>query len=86
MGNEKNEIMVKVKEFIKHNFLLVEGSVEIHDDASFFEKGVIDSTGVLELIDFLEETFSIVIENEEVVPDNLDSYNRIVRFILRKRV
>ena len=86
MGNAENEIMIKVKEFIKHNFLLIEGAVDIDDDTSFFEKGVIDSTGVLELIDFLEETFSIVIENEEVVPDNLDSYNRIVQFILRKRV
>jgi len=85
MGIDEKDIMRKVKEFFENNFLSLEGDMIIDDDLSFFENGVIDSTGVLELIDFLEENFSIVIEDEEVVPDNLDSFNKIVSFVLRKK-
>ena len=54
------------------------------NDASLLEKGIIDSTGVLELVAYLEKTFGIKIENDELLPENLDSIDAIVGFIERK--
>ena len=54
------------------------------DDSSFLENGVIDSTGVLELINYLEGRFNIKVEDDELVPQNLDSINGLIRFIERK--
>lgn len=75
------EIKTKLKIFIKDNFLLGFGPEDVNDDDSFMEKGIIDSTGILELISFIEETFSIKIKDEELVPDNLDSINKLVTFL-----
>ena len=57
---------------------------EFGDDDSFLEKGILDSTGVLELVGFLEKQFSIRVESDELVPDNLDSLNKLVSFIEKK--
>jgi acyl carrier protein len=73
-----------VREFIKNNFLYATDIDSLKDDDSFTQKGIIDSTGVLELIDFIEENFNIVVENDEVVPDNLDSLQRMDRYIRSK--
>ena len=70
----------KVREFIVENFLFGDGEV-LKEDTSFMEEGIIDSTGILELVFFLEETFSISIEDEELVPENMDSLQNIARFI-----
>ena len=53
-------------------------------ETSFLEEGIIDSTGILELVTFLEETYEIQIEDEELVPENLDSINNVVQFLKRK--
>lgn len=74
-----------VRDFIKNNFLYATDIDSLSDDDSFTQKGIIDSTGVLELIDFLEESFELVVENDEVIPDNLDSLNRIERYIISKK-
>ena len=58
---------------------------ELTDSGSLLEMNIIDSTGVLELVGFLEETFEITIEDDELVPENLDSINRIADFINRKQ-
>jgi len=57
----------------------------LRDDSSFLESGVIDSTGVLELVTYLENKFGFKIADEELVPENLDSINNVLRFIERKR-
>ncbi len=54
------------------------------DDASFLESGVIDSTGVLELISYMETRFGITVEDHELVPENLDSINGLLRFVQKK--
>ena len=54
------------------------------NDESLLEKGIIDSTGVLELVSYLEKTFEIKIENDELLPENLDSIDAIVGFIQQK--
>ena len=78
--NEKKET---IKTFIIENFLF--GSEDgLKDETSFLEEGIIDSTGILELVTFLEEEFSITIEDEELVPENLDSINNVTAFLDRK--
>jgi acyl carrier protein len=78
------EIKEKIKEFIIENFLFGEGN-ELKDDMSFLENGIIDSTGVLELVEFIENTFSISIEDEDLVPENLDSLQKVTDFINSKK-
>ncbi len=73
----------KVKEFIVENFLFGDDQ-GLDNDASFLDNGIIDSTGILELVTFLDETFNIEIADEELVPENLDSINQIVSFLVRK--
>jgi acyl carrier protein len=78
-----NETKDKIKTFIVENFLF--GSEDgLKDETSFLEEGIIDSTGILELVTFLEEEFSITVEDEELVPENLDSINNVTAFLERK--
>ena len=81
--NEK-DIKNIISQFIIKNFVLNDQKEKLDENISLYEKGIIDSTGVLELVDFLEEKFEIKIEDEELVPDNLDSINKISKFIQRK--
>jgi acyl carrier protein len=74
----------KVRGFIEERFLASAGLERVQEEESFMENGIIDSTGVLELVHFLEETFVIKIEDDELVPDNLDSIRNIVAFLERK--
>jgi len=60
-------------------------SDDLKDDSSFLEEGVIDSTGVLELVGFLEENYNIKVEDEELIPENLDSIKNICAYIKLKR-
>lgn len=74
-----------IRTFIFENFLFDADENSLHNDDSFLEKGIIDSTGVLELVEWLEDKFSIQINDEELVPENLDSVNLISTFIDRKK-
>jgi acyl carrier protein len=73
-----------VRDFILQNFLFTEDQSAIADDDSFLAKGIVDSTGMLEIIHFLEDEYGITIEEQEMVPENLDSVNNIVAFVTRK--
>jgi acyl carrier protein len=74
----------EIRRFIVDNFLFGEEDFKLCNDDSFLQRGIIDSTGVLELVAFLEEKYRIKIEDEELVPANLDCVNDLVRFIDRK--
>ncbi len=74
----------ELREFVINNFLFGQGGDGLSNDDSFLEKGIIDSTGVLELVAFLEEKFQITLQDEELVPANLDSINHLVGFLQRK--
>lgn len=74
-----------VKQYVLDNFLMGASPGELGDDDSFITGHIIDSTGVIELISFLEQTFGITVAAEEMVPDNLDSLNRIGRYVQGKR-
>jgi len=78
-------IKTALRGFITESFLPSAGLESFVDEDSFMETGIIDSTGVLELLEFIEETFAIKIEDEEVVPANLDSLNNLFAFIQRKK-
>jgi acyl carrier protein len=74
-----------IRAFIEKNFLFGSAGGGLDDDASFLDQGIIDSTGVLELVGFLEKEFSVKIEDEELIPENLDSVNQIAAFLARKK-
>jgi len=73
-----------LRDFITERFLIFSSLDSFEETNSFMEKGIIDSTGVLELLEFIEEKFGIKIEDEEVIPDNFDSLQKLVNYILRK--
>ena len=74
----------RVRDFITDTFLFGEEDERFTDTASFLETGIIDSTGLLELIAFVEDEFSFRIEEHEMTPSNLDSVANISAFVLRK--
>ena len=73
----------KVRKFIETNFYVPEGE-SLGDDASLIDRGVIDSTGVLELIGFLQDEYKIEVADDEMVPENLDTIARIEAYLARK--
>lgn len=77
-------IQQELRQFVIDNFLFGQGNGNLRNDDSFLDKGIIDSTGVLELVAFLEEKYRIKIQDRELVPDNLDSINNLVRFVETK--
>jgi acyl carrier protein len=78
-----SDIAKKISGFITDNLLLGR-PVDISGAPSFLEAGIIDSTGVLELVQFLEETWGFSVHDQEMVPENLDSLNRLEAFVTRK--
>jgi len=80
---EKN-IQKTFRNFIIENFLFEEDH-NLKEDTSFLENGIIDSTGVLELVMFIEETYGISVEDDEIVPENLDSISKIAEYVQRKQ-
>ena len=78
------EIEQQMRQFIVDNFLFGDTESKFSNDDSFLDREIIDSTGVLELVAFLEEKYEIKIKDNELVPANLDSINCLVRFIDRK--
>jgi acyl carrier protein len=74
----------EVRRFLQDNFPLSADGVDLAGDDSLIEVGVIDSTGVLELIGFIEEHYEVEIADEEVLPENLDSITNITRFVGEK--
>ena len=72
-----------ISAFITDNLLLGK-RIDISGAPSFLEAGIIDSTGVLELVQFIEDTWGVAVKDEEMVPENLDSLARLVRFVDKK--
>lgn len=70
-----------LRQFIADNFILDDQAGELAGDASLTQAGVLDSMGVLELIMFIEERFGIQVPDEDTLPENLDSIDRIVRYL-----
>jgi acyl carrier protein len=75
---------LELRQFIVENFLFGKEDAPLANGDSLLELGIIDSTGVLELVSFLEQKYGFTIQDEELVPENLDSIDRLVRFVTRK--
>ncbi len=78
-----NELKEAIRVFVVENFLYGDDE-KLDDNSSFLEEGIIDSTGILELVTYLEETYKILVEDEELIPENLDSIAKVVKYILKK--
>jgi acyl carrier protein len=77
------ELKDKIRTFVVENFLFGNNQ-KLEDTTSFLEEGIIDSTGVLELVGFIEEEFSIIVEDEELIPENLDSICNVTAYLGKK--
>lgn len=83
MPMQTTSIESKLRDFVEETYLFGQPD-GLEDDASFLDRGIIDSTGILELIAFVQETYGIQVEDEDAVPANLDSISRIAAYIRRK--
>ncbi len=75
----------ELRQYVIDNFLFGQGGSELKNDDSFMERGIIDSTGVLELVAFLEEQFQVKVEDEDLIPANLDSINNLLLYLKKKQ-
>ena len=78
-----SDLQQKMRAYIVQNVLFGQAD-GLGDNDSFIESGLIDSTGVLELVSYLEEEYSITVAEEEITPENLDSIAKLVEFMTRK--
>lgn len=85
MSNEAPGVEAKIRAYILENLLFSSNDAELPNDASLLDRGIIDSTGVLEIVLFLEGEFGVEIKASEMLPENFDTVNNMVRFVLRLR-
>lgn len=78
-----NDVAQTISSFVTDSLLLGR-KVDLRGTRSFLDAGIIDSTGVLELVHFLEETYGISVDDAEMIPANLDSLDNLVRYVERK--
>jgi acyl carrier protein len=74
----------QIKNYIARNLIFSSNGFNYSDDASFLEEGIVDSQGVMELLLFVEDTFGISVDDQEITPDNFDSVSRLAHFIRSK--
>lgn len=77
-------IKSKLREYIISNFLFGYSEEDLKNDTSFFELGVLDSTGIMELVTYIEREFNVAVKDEEILRENLDSIDLMSNFILKK--
>jgi len=80
-----NSLKNTIREFVVENFLFDDNG-DLGDNTSFLENGIIDSTGILELVAFIEETYGITVKDEELIPENLDSIDNVVQYVHSKNL
>jgi acyl carrier protein len=74
----------ELRQYVIDNFLFGQGGSDLKNEDSFMERGIVDSTGVLELVAFLEEKFQVKVEDEDLIPANLDSINNLLLYLKKK--
>ncbi|MDF1742797.1 acyl carrier protein [uncultured Gimesia sp.] len=79
-----SSIQTDVRNFVAENFLFGDDPESLLNNDSFLETGIIDSTGVLELVSFIEEKYSVEVDDDELIPENLDSIDQLINFIESK--
>ncbi len=81
---QDGEISARLREFMLANFMFGDAKAGFKDGDSFLDSGAVDSTGVLLVVEFVQDAFGIKVGDEEILPDNLDSVDNLVRFIRGK--
>ena len=79
-----NELQHKIQRFILENYLFTDDPAALSPDESLLKQGIVDSTGMMQRIAFIEEELGVPVADEEMIPENLESVNKIVRFALSK--
>lgn len=79
-----NEISTSIREYIVRNFLFDDPASMLPNDESLLKAGIIDSTGVLDLVIFVEDTFGFEVDSDELIPDNFDSIDHLATYITSK--
>lgn len=85
MSTEATSVKARVRNYILENLLFSNDPSELPDDASLLDRGIIDSTGVLELVMFIEETFGLQVKASAMLPENFDTVNAITAFVEREQ-
>ncbi len=75
----------QIRGYVLENYLFTDDQSALNSADSFLEKGILDSTGILEVIYFIEDEFNVKVEDDEMIPENLDSVNQIVAYIGKKQ-
>ena len=83
MSIEASAVEAKVRGYILENLLFTSDAAQLPNDASLLDRGIIDSTGVLEIVLFLESEFGVKVQDSQMLPENFDSVNNIVNFVQR---
>ena len=78
------QIETAVRQFVAEKFMFGQGGDKLSSETSFLETGLIDSTGVLELVMFIEDKYRVKVGDEEMLPENLDSIRAIAAYVTRK--
>ncbi len=78
------EIEPQIRDYVARNLLFSDNRFGYDDDASFLQEGIVDSVGVLELVLFVEETFGVEVNDQEIIPDNFDSVDKLAGYIRSK--
>jgi len=82
--NNEHQLRSEIRQFVLDDLLMGATASMVDDGESFLETGTIDSIGVLDIVMFLEHNFQLKVQDRELVPENLDSVNRLVQFVIRK--
>jgi acyl carrier protein len=83
-GGSHMSVSEDIRNFVVENFLFGEEG-RLKEDSSFLKEGIVDSTGIMQLVSFIQEQFAVVVEDEELTPENLDSIRRVANFIEEKK-
>ena len=78
------DIEPRIRDYVARNLLFSDNGFGYGDDASFLQEGIVDSVGVLELVLFVEETFGVEVNDQEIIPDNFDSVEKLAGYIRSK--
>lgn len=80
------QIEAEIRKFIAANLLFTQDGFPYADDVSFLREGIIDSLGVMELVEFVQKNFAVKVDQQEVTPDNFDSVTKLAAFVRQKSV
>jgi len=79
------DINVQIRDFIAQNLLFSDNGYQYDDDDSFLQEGIVDSVGVMDLVSFVEDNFNVEVDDQEIVPDNFDSVNKLAQYVRGKQ-